>query len=207
MKNIFERYVITFGWVGFLIVSILSETVGQIAIQHKYDDYIKQGYQSIVLLYDHIDNNENMLVYKYDVNGEIYTYNEELSNEKIPKKGQKLNCYYNPENPQELIKMDNGGIVRILAINLFLIACAILSIIDTKLGGTSFSWILLLLLFCTAGLWWIISVFINPVFLFEEPIAAIFLLLLPIMMICAPGYAVIVLLKESIEIIKNKSKK
>ena len=169
-ESFFEKYLITFFWGIFLLSSLIGVIFGHVADKPKNN--FDHKYKEAVLIFDHIEESEelggeNVFVYKYDVDGESYTYKEHFQNRKIIESGKKFKCYYNQENPQEIIKIDNKSKNTILecGIIIFFTICIILSIIGARVGGIDksaiFSAIPLTLLFIILGIFMIISLFFS----------------------------------------------
>ena len=206
----FEKYCITFFWIMFLIVSVVPSFILQIVSNNNYpEEYIKT-----TLVFDHVED-ENTLVYKYDVDGETYTYKTENQNKKIPKVGKEYNYYYNKEKPQEVFENNRDkDTTGLIAVSAFFGGCIILSIIGAKLGGAELSmqlsFILLDLLFvagCMFGLVSVISTGFPNGFSLDELIGIvlveIFFLFFTIMTISVE----ILLVKEVIKFFNKGNKK
>ena len=200
---------LTMFWVIFLVCTLVSIFVQSIISTHNITE--KQGYQATTLIFDHLDD-DNMGVYKYNVDGETYTYKESLLNKSRPKKGEKYEASYNINEPSEIKKSEKitpnyiyYGIIAFFAIGL------ILSLIDIKLGGTQFSIAFLCLLFFVASWVPLISLYsanslmqlksdllsyLFPTILFTCFFGAL---------ITVTGWAMVVLLKESIQKIQKKA--
>ena len=155
---------------------------------------------------------ENVYVYRYDVDGESYTYKENSQYKKLMESGKKFKCYYNQENPQEIIKIDDKKDENLVAffIIAFFILCIILSIIGAKMGekmSGTFSFIPLSILSTVAGIVALIlmirSFFYTGIDGIDEIFGTIILVGMTFFFIGISGYASFCLIKEAILFIKS----
>ena len=198
---------LTIIWAIFLVCILVSIIIQFVVSMHNTTE--KQGYQNTTLTFDHVDD-DNMGVYKYDVEGETYTYRESLLNKSIPKKGEKYEASYNTDEPGKIEKSKKitsnyiyYGIIAFFAVGL------ILSLIDSKFGGTEFSIAFLCLLFFVASLVPLISLYsTNSLMQLKSDLLSY--LFPTILFTCffgalviVTGWAMVVLLKESIQKIQK----
>jgi hypothetical protein len=206
-----DEHIITFFWLIFLISSIISAV-----LSNSYNKIDPSKYNETRIVFDHIEktdqeDSKSLLVYKYDIDGETYFFKEEKTSG-IPKVGTEYIRYYNKDNPTELIESNNNNVTNIIIVAYFLII-VVISIIGEKIGGQKLafmlSFIMLMPVFTVfsgamlfGGMYFLISILTGGPL--ENLILAIFLGIMGIVFTPITIFGEIVLLKESIEIIKNK---
>ena len=160
------NYIVTFFWLIFMLSSLIP-LLFEINEQKHYEEEMAKKYTKTIAVYDHAEDSPDVgkiLVYKYDVDGEKYTYKSKEPTNEIPKEGTEYEYYYEKDKPYELVEKENtksfkDGIIVVA----FFSVCLILSIIGAIKGGVplsmSLSFVPLMILFLCIG----IAIIIVPV--------------------------------------------